>query len=83
MNYLLTDYWSFIEAYYPNYYSCKAILLSDILCRKLEGQAIDTNDDELIAGWDIHKEVLELNSTIMAKAIEKYFALQYADKNIL
>lgn len=38
------NYWSFIEAYYPNYYSCDSILLSDILLRKLEGEVIDAND---------------------------------------
>lgn len=45
---ILSNYWSFIETYYPNYYSCDAILLSDILLRKLEGEIIDANDEALI-----------------------------------
>lgn len=67
------DYWSFIEAYYPNYYSCESILLSDILLRKLEGEVIDANDEALIAGWDIKKKLLELDSTIMEKAMKNCF----------
>ena len=69
------NYWSFIEAYYPNYYSCDSILLSDILLRKLEGEVIDANDEALIEGWDIKKKLLELDTIIMEKAMKNYFAI--------
>ncbi len=75
MNYLSSDNWSFIETYYPNYYSCDAILLSDILLRKLEGEAIDANDEALIEGWDIEKELFKLESVLLEKALKNYFAL--------
>ena len=69
------NYWSFIEAYYPNYYSCDSILLSDILLRKLEGEVIDENDEALIEECDIKKQLLELNTIIMEKAMKNYFAI--------
>ena len=77
------NYWSFIEAYYPNYYSCDSILLSDILLRKLEGEVIDENDEALIEGWDIKKKLLELDSIIMEKAMKNYFAMHYLEYNRL
>ena len=75
MKIISSNYWSFIEAYYPNYYSCDAVLLSDILLRKLEGEVIDANDEALIEGWDIKKKLLELDSIIMEKAMKNYFAI--------
>lgn len=83
MNYLSSDNWSFIETYYPNYYSCDAILLSDILLRKLEGEVIDANDEALIQGWDIEKALRKLESSLLEKALKNYFTLHYTDKNIL
>lgn len=77
------NYWSFIETYYPNYYSCDAILLSDILLRKLEGEIIDANDEALIEGWDIKKKLLELDTIIMEKAMKNYFAIHYLEYNRL
>ena len=77
------NYWSFIETYYPNYYSCDAVLLSDILLRKLEGEVIDENDEALIEGWDIKKKLLELDSIIMEKAMKNYFAMHYLEYNRL
>lgn len=79
MNYLSNINWPFIEAYYPNYYSCEAILLSDILMRKLEGEVIDAKDEALIEGWDIKKELLESDSIIMEKAMINYFAIHYPE----
>ena len=73
------NYWSFIETYYPNYYSCDAILLSDILLRKLEGEVIDADDEALIEGWDIKKQLLELDTIIMEKAMKNYFAIHYPE----
>lgn len=77
------NYWSFIEKYYPNYYSCDAVLLSDILLRKLEGEVIDANDEALIEGWDIKKKLLELDTIIMEKAMKNYFAMHYLEYNRL
>ena len=73
------NYWSFIETYYPNYYSCDAVLLSDILLRKLDGEVINAKDEALIAGWDIKKKLLELDSIIMEKAMKNYFAIHYPE----
>jgi hypothetical protein len=73
------NYGTFIEAYYPNYYSCDSILLSDILLRKLEGEVIDANDEALIKGWDVQKKLLELDTIIMEKAMKNYFAIHYPE----
>ncbi|MGL2993201.1 hypothetical protein [Flavobacterium sp. TSSA_36] len=72
-------YFSFIEAYYPNFYSCDTILLSAILLRKLEGEVIDANDEALIEGWDVQKKLLELDTIIMEKAMKNYFAIHYPE----
>ena len=79
MKIISSNYWSFIEAYYPNYYSCDAVLLSDILLRKLEGEVIDENDEALIEECDIKKQLLELDSIIMEKAMKNYFAIHYPE----
>lgn len=71
------NYWPFIEAYYPNYDSCDQILLSDILARKLEGEEIDIKDEEMIKDWDVKKELLKLDQTIILKAMENYFEIKY------
>jgi hypothetical protein len=68
-----TEYWSFIEAHYPNYYTCNNILLSDILTRKLDNEQISQKDEEMIKGWDVKQELLELDSKLMAIAMENYF----------
>lgn len=72
------NYWSFIEAYYPNYSSCDQILLSDILVRKLEGDAIDMKEEEMIKEWNVREELLKLDQSIMKKAMEKYFEIKYS-----
>ena len=66
-------YWDFVEKYYPNYYSCSDILLSDILTRKLHNEEISKEDEEMIKGWDVKKALLELDCKIMCKAIESYY----------
>ncbi|PWA11329.1 hypothetical protein [Flavobacterium laiguense] len=72
------NYWPFIETYYPNYYSCDQILLSDILARKLEGEEICEEDEEMIKDWDVKAELLKLDQAIMQKAMENYFDIKYA-----
>jgi hypothetical protein len=47
--------------------------------RKLEGEVIDAKDEALIEGWDIKKELLELDSIIMEKAMKNYFAIHYPE----
>jgi len=66
--------WYFIEAYYPNYSACNNILLSDILTRKLEGQEICAEDEEMIKNWNIKEELLKLDKNLFSKALENYFA---------
>jgi hypothetical protein len=70
-------YWSFIESYYPNYYSCDQILLSDILTRKLDGEEIDKKDEELIKDLNVKDELIKLDKAIMLKAMENYFEMKY------
>jgi hypothetical protein len=72
------SYWSFIETYYPNYYSCDQILLSDILTRKLEGEEIEEIDEKMIKDWDVKEELLKLDKTIMQKAMDNYFEIKYS-----
>jgi hypothetical protein len=71
------NYWSFIEAYYPNYGSCDQVLLSDVLTRKLEGEEISIEDEKMIKDWDVKAELLKLDQVIMQKAMENYFEIKY------
>jgi hypothetical protein len=64
--------WSFIEQYYPNYYSSDEILLSDVLTRKIEGEEIDPKDEEMILGWNIEEILATLDQNIYRKAMENY-----------
>ncbi len=70
-------YWTFIEKYYPRYYSCSDILLSDILTKKLEGEETNIEDGEMIKDWDVKAELLELDKSIFSKALENYFNIVY------
>lgn len=73
------DYWDFIEKYYPNYYHCNSILLSDILTRKLHGEEICEKDEEYIKDWDIRKELKELDKELLGKAFENFFNTIYPE----
>lgn len=66
------EYWDFIEKYYPNYYSCDDVLLSDILTRKLDGQEISKEDEEYIKGWNVKEELLKLEKQFLGRALENY-----------
>ena len=78
MNLQESNYQPFIEIYYPNYYSCDQILLSDILTRKLEGEEINEIDEEKIKDWDVKEELLKLDKAIMQKAMDNYFEIMYS-----
>jgi hypothetical protein len=78
MNLQISNYWPFIETYYPNYYSCDQILLSDILTRKLEGEEIDIKDEEMIKDWDVKEELLKLDKNIIQKAMKNYFEIKFS-----
>lgn len=71
------DYWAFIEKYYPRYYSCDSVLLSDILTKKLDGEEICEEDEEYIKNWDIRKELFELDKRLLCEAFENYFNIAY------
>ena len=75
------DYWAFIEKYYPKYYSCDNVLLSDILTRKLHGEEICEEDDEFIKDWNVRKELFELDKELLCEAFENYFDIIYPDKS--
>lgn len=66
------EYWDFIEKYYPNYYSCDDVLLSDILTRKLDGQEISEEDAKYIDGWNVKEELLKLEKMLFGRALENY-----------
>lgn len=68
-------YWTFIEKYYPRYHNCSDILLSDILTRKLDGEEICIEDEEMIKNWDVKAELIELDKNIFSKALENYFKI--------
>lgn len=70
-------FWTFIENYYPNYYSCDDILLSDILSRKLDGETICDEDEKMIKNWNIKAELLELDQKLFSKALENYLKITY------
>ncbi|QBZ98575.1 hypothetical protein [Flavobacterium sangjuense] len=76
------DYWRFIEQYYPNYDHSDSILLSDILTRKLSGQEICESDEEYIKGWDVRKELMELDKELLGKAFENFFNTIYPENTI-
>ena len=67
------NYWSFIEAFYPNYDSCDRVLLSDILTRKLHGEKICEEDEEYIKDWNVRKELFELDKELLCEAFENFF----------
>ncbi len=75
------DYWGFIEKYYPGYYTCDNILLSDILTRKLNGEHVRKKDRKYIKNWDIRKELLELDKELLSIAFENFFNTIYPEKN--
>jgi hypothetical protein len=77
MNLKTSNYWSFIEAYYPNYYSCDSVLLSDILTKKLDGEEICEEDEEYIKEWDVRKELFELDKDLLCEAFENFFDIVY------
>ena len=70
-------YWTFIEKYYPNYYSCDDILLSNILLVTLENQEICNEDKEMVQDWNVRKQLLELDKNIFLIAIKNYFEIKY------
>lgn len=73
------DYWSFIQKYYPNYYHCDSVLLSDIYTRILDGESYD-EDDKKYANHDIRNELLEIDKELLSKAFENFFNSIYPDK---
>lgn len=75
-------YWIFIEKYYPKYHSCSDILLSDILTRKIEGEHVCEEDEEMIKDWNIKAELLELDQIIFSKALKNYFEIIYSKNPI-
>lgn len=75
------DYWAFIEKYYPKYYSCDNVLLSDILTRKLDDEEICEEDEEYIKDWDVRKELFELDKELLCEAFENYFDTVYPKKS--
>ena len=74
------DYWTFIEKYYPKYYSCDSVLLSDILTRKLDGEEICENDEEYIKDWNVRRELFELDKELLCEAFENFFNIVYPEK---
>jgi hypothetical protein len=76
------DYWGFIEKYYPNYYHCDSVLLSDILTRKLNGEEICENDEEYIKDWDVSKVLMELDKELLGEAFENFFNTIHPENKI-
>lgn len=74
------DYWSFIEKFYPKYYQCNSVLLSDILTKKLDGEEISESDEEYIKDWDVRNELLEIDKELLIKAFENFFNTIYPEK---
>ena len=71
------DYGAFIEKYYPKYYSCDSVLLSDILTKKLDGEEICETDEEYIKDWNVRKELFELDKDLLCEAFENFFDIVY------
>jgi hypothetical protein len=71
------DYWSFIEEYYPKYSNCDKVLLSDILTKKLNGEAICKEDEEYIKDRDVRKELFDLDKELLCEAFENFFNTVY------
>ena len=70
-------YWTFIEKYYSNYYSCDDILLSNILLVTLESQEICNEGEEMVQDWNVRKQLLELDKNIFLIALKNYFEIKY------
>ena len=76
------NYWGFIEKYYPNYYHCDSVLLSNILTRKLDGEEICEKDEEYIKNWDVRKELMKGDKKLLGKAFENFFNTIYPENTI-
>lgn len=77
LEYSPTEYWNFIEKYYPLYYSCDNVLMSDILTKKLHGFPISPEDEAYIEGWNFKEELTKIETELFKIALENYFELVY------
>jgi len=77
LKYSSAEYWNFIEKYYPLYYSCDDVLMSDILSRKLHGYPICHEDEAYIEGWNHKEELIKIETELFQIALENYFELVY------
>lgn len=73
------DYWNFISAYLPDYYTNDNVLLSDMLYRYLTEDNIDQEDKEMIESEysndkeKVRKYLCELDKSLMAEAMDAYY----------
>ena len=77
LKYSPSEYWDFIEKYYPHYYSCDDVLMCDILSRKLHGYPICAEDEAYIEGWNFKEELIKIETELFQIALENYFELVY------
>lgn len=77
LEYSPTEYWNFIEKYYPLYYSCDDVLMCDILSRKLHGFPISPEDEAYIERWNYKEELIKLETELFQIALENYFELVF------
>lgn len=77
LEYSPTEYWNFIEKYYPLYYSCDVVLMCDILSRKLHGFPISPEDEAYIERWNYKEELIKLETELFQIVLENYFELVF------
>jgi len=71
------DYCEFIQKYYPKYYSCNNVLLSDILTRKMNNEVLDIKDEEYIKHWNVREELMNIDKELLLLAFENFFNEMY------
>ena len=74
------DYWGFIEKYYPDYYHCDSVLLSNILTRIMDGEFDEEEDKKYIENRNIMNELLEIDKELLSIAFENFFKTNYSVK---
>jgi hypothetical protein len=73
------DYWGFIQKYYPNYYHCDNVLLSNTLTRIMDGEFDEEEDKKHIQNRNIRKELMEVDKELLSIAFENFFNLIYPE----
>ena len=75
------DYWGFVQKYYPDYYHCNSVLLSNILTRIMDGEFDEEEDKKYLQNLNVRNELLEIDKELLSIAFENFFYTIYPEKD--